>query len=1036
MTGSTEAFGNAVNGASETTLYNRIRGIVITIPNDGKLRVPSGMRFRIRHTGAATYNFAVYKVTPDSFVLEVEDEWTIESTVPSLQWFAAYFHFLQSWLVPGATYVIVGWSSNSTAVISYDASTNAGRYHDETYGTWPSALSPTTDNLNVNLALDCYVDDGDDIRKSCAWYMRSDTHTINGKLANKFARTNTTSAGQYDWSPYSGPPPTLYIGLKLYERTSGGSEVLVSGTNPICVANKTYTEDGTWEIEGPTATFTNIKLGNGSTLLAKVVADIGVALPSTVIKEFIVDNNATTGEREQNIDFDGVWSGVKYWVSMSYDFETEQYYVSFLYGSAARNSRVSDVSAAMTLIGELTRLVNTTINWDADTDTKFISLCFKKKTKSQLEAIIDALSDWQEVIRWSARSLKLGIERETVIKAALTNAVMVNGLPRSHDAEPDYWEVADGDLLYGFYWADKWSHETSKWNKLTAKNNLIACFVDAGNSFLIYYSPTAQDEGTDRFYDENGQTMRAFMLLYEFFEYADALEYAEAIWDWVNTYHWTGGTTYPFEHYKYKPGEEEYECSGGPFLQLGTYLKWLKSDISNWDRLKLDMYNRGLRLEWYSPNWLDTTSNLTPTASTMHMTPGNTQRRLGETLSMWGALLGVYQLLDSTCKTAIKTMIEGKGTTYAWHPAWMLLRNDKTNLYDAPTDKFKTVSGVGSSDVATAQAAFLMFFLGILPQTGALAVPNEELYYLEPYAIVDADLFALDITNRKVTMAVGVAGTFKFLYGTSKPEYEFTSTGIYEVTFASDWNSISSVSKLSDLPTNRRYLGAQIIQLDFTAGVGVASTPTQENTFNVSKDAAVSAGATKATEATFNLPLTAGVGAGASQASAGENTFNVPKTAYINIGASFEVMKGIMEMWYTAPTGVSGPVAVESTFNMAKNAPVNITVVAILQTMNVLEFDAVVAVDCTLEITWIHAGAQYIELNFAADVNTLAPLVIDTSFNIPKTAAVNISATFNIQMPIAGITLPPVVSLEIVEALAMSISVRDVLIIEFEVKGG
>jgi hypothetical protein len=98
----------------------------------------------------------------------------------------------------------------------------------------------------------------------------------------------------------------------------------------------------------------------------------------------------------------------------------------------------------------------------------------------------------------------------------------------------------------------------------------------------------------------------------------------------------------------------------------------------------------------------------------------------------------------------------------------------------------------------------LLFFLSMIPNA-TLAIPLEELEYMYQYAMSDCDLFGLNITARTMNVSVLSAGDISFMWNQTVSQY-FGGNGTYTLTFAADWNSITSCVKIDDLPTNRKFL--------------------------------------------------------------------------------------------------------------------------------------------------------------------------------------------------------------------------------------
>jgi hypothetical protein len=131
------------------------------------------------------------------------------------------------------------------------------------------------------------------------------------------------------------------------------------------------------------------------------------------------------------------------------------------------------------------------------------------------------------------------------------------------------------------------------------------------------------------------------------------------------------------------------------------------------------------------------------------------------------------------------------------------------NLYDSSANKFRWESGSSTCDGATAYALTLMFLMGIVPQTAVLAFPIEEYTYEYIYDI-DPELYGIDLDNNSIRVSVVKGGVLEFIYGASPTFCSFPSSGVYEITFSNDWNNIVNVSRLQDLPCNRKFLWSSI----------------------------------------------------------------------------------------------------------------------------------------------------------------------------------------------------------------------------------
>jgi hypothetical protein len=97
--------------------------------------------------------------------------------------------------------------------------------------------------------------------------------------------------------------------------------------------------------------------------------------------------------------------------------------------------------------------------------------------------------------------------------------------------------------------------------------------------------------------------------------------------------------------------------------------------------------------------------------------------------------------------------------------------------------------------------------LSTVPVTGALAVPMADSEYEDINNIIDGGVSNMNYANQTVTVSVSKPGTFISLFGTNIFEYELNSSGVWQLTFSSNWNSITSKTLISPLLGSRIYLG-------------------------------------------------------------------------------------------------------------------------------------------------------------------------------------------------------------------------------------
>jgi len=458
----------------------------------------------------------------------------------------------------------------------------------------------------------------------------------------------------------------------------------------------------------------------------------------------------------------------------------------------------------------LNYLVNT-VNWTESMDTKYMGYIMGKTDLTDLQDGIANLTSWQDILTWSARCHKYGIDNQTKIQWALDNATMMpdGSLPQSgifYDAP--YYSVYDREFLWGYYWAIQYNYDLAKWNLTLAYKNFRLAWQYTGHGFEWYCGTADTDCGTTRYYDECGQTIACFLQFYEF-NVSNGLSDAQTEWAWINNHLWINSVP---QHYTYaytwihEYSLDLWECEAGGFLEIIDWLKYHNSSLLYTDRLVTDFQNRFLSNGWQSPQW--TINASVPNYSVIHAycqnnnNSCNSQTRLENTVMAWAPILGLFDLYSTSARQNVTNLLQGYN---GFSPAWYLLLNPACNLYDPTTSQFRMRSDEGTSNVATALAVALVFHDGIVPISTTLAVPIEEMHYEYIYNMLDHDLVSTNLNERTVTLGIACPGTMAFIYNKTV-HYDFAQTGMYDVTFNSNWSSITNCIRIGDLPTNRNYL--------------------------------------------------------------------------------------------------------------------------------------------------------------------------------------------------------------------------------------
>jgi parallel beta-helix repeat protein len=359
---------------------------------------------------------------------------------------------------------------------------------------------------------------------------------------------------------------------------------------------------------------------------------------------------------------------------------------------------------------------------------------------------------------------------ESKVKSALTSMPMIGNMPRTYQS---YWLVYDRYMINAYRWSQQWNIETAKWNETQAAEEAINCYHKAGRAVL----GLNLDRGwifSDRYYDENGQTLD---IMNKLGSSSDAL----AIWNYLNSAHWNG------QIYTYTPGGG-FECEVGPFAMLIGYYHATNPTIPYFDRINLDLYNKMLKNGWSSPAW-------SSSPGVMQHAWCNSEKRLENTLDGFTALQAYYCLGSTDYKQAFQSLLTDSPK------AWEALVSSP--LYSS--GKFSWREGQSVSDAATASGMMLLLLEGIVPDTGCLAIPLNEWRYQDQATMLPYTHFRFDYSSRRIRIPV-FAGSIKFQFGTSVANATFTSNGIYEVQFSSDWNSVLEINLVSPLSDQFYYL--------------------------------------------------------------------------------------------------------------------------------------------------------------------------------------------------------------------------------------
>jgi len=463
-------------------------------------------------------------------------------------------------------------------------------------------------------------------------------------------------------------------------------------------------------------------------------------------------------------------------------------------------------------------------SWTATSDPNMLyaGMVLQQNTTAQLQTMIDnfiTTQDYMDVLKWSAMCNKIGITQYSDIQDdlcyALGNWTMLGSLPftaKDSSSTPEFC-VESQWALYGYYFANTtWfkaysGYNASQWSINAAyqqfNSSVYYSLSNSGGLPLWCYAGGTAKTFSNRYYDEDADTIECYVLFDELLNVSNGMTQALNCWSYLVDTHWTGS------FFAYTPTGQIYECEAPFFLEIISLLKCYNVNLANWTDVITDIGNRFLSSEWTSAQW---SYNVVVHGANSYGSYPNNQLRLQNTLGAWQVFLGTYLQLNNTYENNMKDMLLGNvNTQQAWQ---LLLQNSVSNiglhgLFNSTADMFSWSSAVNgytfaNDPVATAYGEILMWMMGLVPVNTTVAFPLEELNY-EYIQEIDPQMFQFNLTNQTVTIPVSDAGTMMFQYGTSPVTCNFNQSGVWQLIFSNSWNLITNVTYVSALPTNRIY---------------------------------------------------------------------------------------------------------------------------------------------------------------------------------------------------------------------------------------
>jgi len=116
--------------------------------------------------------------------------------------------------------------------------------------------------------------------------------------------------------------------------------------------------------------------------------------------------------------------------------------------------------------------------------------------------------------------------------------------------------------------------------------------------------------------------------------------------------------------------------------------------------------------------------------------------------------------------------------------------------------QFDTVDDVQGtySDDASLVGAMTLFLDGIVPDTGYLAINASEERCQDNRTCFPISEWQFNYQNHNIRIPV-MKGNLTFIFGSQNVSQDFTSNTVYNGQFTSDWNNITSTTRIADINT-------------------------------------------------------------------------------------------------------------------------------------------------------------------------------------------------------------------------------------------
>lgn len=460
----------------------------------------------------------------------------------------------------------------------------------------------------------------------------------------------------------------------------------------------------------------------------------------------------------------------------------------------------TEMTLAETINAVLNQIQETNSSWNVIYDQIFC----RQNASVYDTAITQALNaaDYQDVV-FIARLAELNNYASQTINdaltVALTNMPMCGSLPITCN-DPVSFLVYDRYMVNAYRYAQNLN--ISGWNLNAAFDDFSKAYLSipqgSESGEMLYINPQLNfaKSYTSRYYDEHAETLDMF-LLFALNGVNSAMPYADDAW--LNTQtHWNG------KYYGYL-NTGTVECEMGNFAQVIAQYRNIRGDIPYFNRVVEDLEDTLLTDQFNSTAWGG--------IGVIRHADDNTQSRLYETIGNLIALQMLYPTFTEGNQTNFQDMLQigWKGLVNS-----TLFSNNQFSFMD------QTGATINYNDDASLLGAMTLFLYGIIPQNGSLAITPSNERYQDYRTCFPTSQWQFNYTNHSIRIPV-YKGNLTFIFGSENVSYNFPEDGVYTVQFSTDWNSITSVSKTSDI--NRPQLSP--VTLENIPKTHPTPTPTQ-----------------------------------------------------------------------------------------------------------------------------------------------------------------------------------------------------------------